>query len=216
MLRITAGVLFSLFIFNSAQGVDSRWERVKNENGIEIYTRLVSGSSIKEFFAATVVQGSLSGVLAVLDDTGSYTKWMYRCSHAQLLLKKNESERITYTVTSSPWPVEDRDMAVKSVISQNKRTGVVIVSLAGLPGYVPVKSGKVRITALIGYWLLEPLGNSRVRVSYSIHSEPGGSVPDTLVNSSLVDIPYNTLYNLRNMVLQSPYKEAKYRGIVEK
>ena len=64
--------------------------------------------------------------------------------------------------------------------------------------------------------MLEPLGNGRVRITYRLHTEPGGSVPDSLVNSSLVDIPYNTLYNLQRKVLQSPYKEAKYSEIIEK
>jgi hypothetical protein len=216
MLNTLSVLISLLFIFLPAGGADNQWSRVKNSNGIEIYTRPVPGSSIKEFRAATVVQASLSSVLAMLDDTAAYTQWMYRCSYAQLLYKKDIYERITYTVTSSPWPVDDRDIAVRSVISQDKKTGIVTVSLRGLPGYIPVKSGKVRMRILNGYWMLEPLGNGRVRVTYRLHTEPGGSVPESLVNSSLVDIPYNTLYNLQRKVLQSPYKEAKYSEIIEK
>ena len=205
-----------LLIITPAYSQENSWERVKNGSGIEIYTRSVPGSAIKEFRAVTVVQGSLSAVLAMLDDTGSYPRWMYRCTEASLLSKKDVYERITYNVTSSPWPVADRDITVKSVISQNKKTLVVTVSLTGLPGYIPVKPGKVRMVKLNGYWMFEPLGNGRVRVTYRLHSEPGGTVPDSLVNSSLVDIPYNTLYNMQRMVQQSPYKEAVYKEITEK
>lgn len=216
MLKISASVFSFLFVFISVHGQESNWERVKNSSGIEIYTRPVTGSSIKEFRAVTVVQGSISSVLAMLDDTASYPRWMYRCTEAQILFKKDMYERVTYTVTSSPWPVDPRDIAVKSVISQNKKTFAVTVSLNGLPGYIPAKSGKVRMTRVNGCWMLEPMGNGRVRVTYRLHSEPGGTVPDSLVNSSLVDIPYNTLYNMQKLVLQSPYKEAKYKEIVEK
>jgi hypothetical protein len=216
MLKISASVFSFLFVFISVHGQESNWERVKNSSGIEIYTRPVSGSSIKEFRAVTVVQGSISSVLAMLDDTASYPRWMYRCTEAQLLSKKDVYERVTYTVTSSPWPVDPRDIAVKSVISQNKKTFVVTVSLSGLPGYIPAKSGKVRMARVNGCWMLEPLGNGRVRVTYRLHSEPGGSVPDSIVNSSLVDIPYNTLYNMQRFVLQPPYKDARYKEIMEK
>ena len=194
---------------------EGQWERVKNANAIEVYVRPVSGSAIKEFKAVTEMQSSISSILALLDDTGSYTKWMYRCTEARHLYKKNDYERITYNVVSSPWPVEDRDIAVKSVISQNKKTAVVTIKLTGLPEYIPVKAKKVRMVKLNGYWLLEPLGNGRLRVTYSMHSEPGGSVPDSLVNSSLVDIPYNTLLNLKKMVNQAPYRDAKYEEVIE-
>ena len=216
-LRVSAGILLLLlFIFISAQGQENQWERVKNKNNIEVYTRPVHGSAIKEFRGVMVIKSSLSSVLTMYDDTASYTRWMYRCTRAELLLKKNDYERITYTVTSSPWPVEDRDIAVKSIVSQNKKSGVVTITLSGIPGYIPKKNGKVRMTSLYGYWMLEPLGKGWIRVTYRLHSEPGGSIPDSLVNSSLVDIPYNSLYNMRRMVMQPPYKESSYKGIIEK
>jgi hypothetical protein len=214
--KLSLLILFILWAVILPSIAESQWERVKNSNGIEVYVRSVSGSAIKEFKAITEVQSSISAVLALLDDTDSYTRWMHRCSEAKLLYKKNDYERIIYNVTSSPWPVDDRDIAVKSVISQNNKTAVVTITLTGLPEYIPAKPKKVRMVKLNGYWMLEPLGNGKLRVTYRMHSEPGGSVPDTLVNSSLVDIPYNTLYNLKKMINQSPYKDAKYDVIVER
>ncbi|MCL1911791.1 MAG: START domain-containing protein [Leptospirales bacterium] len=218
-MRIKKISLFVLLIFSALilpSAAESQWERVKNSNAIEVFVKPVSGSTIKEFKAVTEIQSSISSVIALLDDTNSYTQWMHRCTEAKLLYKKNDFERITYNVASSPWPVDDRDMAVKSVISQNKETAVVTIKLTGLPEYIPAKPKKVRMVKLNGYWLLEPLGSGRLRVTYRLHSEPGGSVPETLVNSSLVDIPYNTLYNLKRMVNQSPYKGARYDAIIER
>jgi len=216
MVKISGVMLTLIIIYTSVQSAENQWESVKNENNIEIYTRHVPGSAIKEFRAVTVMQSSLSSILALLEDTSAYTRWMHRCSESAILTKKNDSERIVYSVTSSPWPVKSRDIAVKSSVARNKKTGVVTVSMTGLPGYIPAKPGRVRMERLNGVWILEPKENGTVRVTYRIHSEPGGSIPDSLVNSSLVDIPYNTLYKMRSMVLQSPYKEAKYRDIVEK
>ncbi len=192
------------------------WELVKNENGIEVYVKPVENSEIREFMAVTTAATSLSAVLALLDDTGSYTKWNYRCGEAKLLYRKNDLERITYMVTTSPWPVDDRDIAVKSVISQDKKTGVVTITLTGLPDYTPARDGKVRMKSLRGYWRLEPLGKGKVKIIYRLHTEPGGSVPDSLVNSSLVDIPYNTVYNMKKMIQSDPYRDAHYSTITEK
>lgn len=209
IFKLSAVLLSVLVIAFTAYGESNQWEGVKNEGGIEISLRSVPGSAIKEFRAVTSVQGRISSILALLEDYGSYTKWMHRCTEAKLLLKKNQFERVVYTVTSSPWPVEDRDIAVKSVVSQNKKTGAVTISLVGLPGYIPVRSGKVRVVRVKGFWLFEPVGKDRVRITYRLHSEPGGSLPESLVNKSLVEIPYNTLYNMKKMISMSPYKDAK-------
>ena len=214
--KVCVLVLFILSAVVLPSVAESPWESVKNANGIEVSVRPVSGSAIKEFKAVTEVKGSISSVLALFEDAGSYTKWIYRCTEAKVLYHKNDYERITYNVTSSPWPVEDRDIPVKSIISQNKKTAVVTIALTGLPAYIPAKPKKVRMTKLNGYWLIEPLGNGRLRITYRLHSEPGGSVPDSLVNSALVDIPYNTLNNLRKMVNQSPYKDTKYDMVIDR
>ncbi len=205
-------LLFLLIIMTHAY----TWETVKNGSGITVGVQNVAGSQIKEFMAITETESTLSAIVAILDDTSAYTRWNYRCSEARLLQKKSDFERITYIVISSPWPVADRDIAVKSVIAQDPKTGVVTVTLKGLPSYTPLKDGTVRMTSLSGYWRLEPLGAGRVRVVYRLHSEPGGSVPDSLVNSSLVDIPYNTLWNLRNLVRQSPYRDVRFKAVAEK
>jgi len=201
---------FSALILSAAAPLPvCAWETLKNNSGINVSAQRIEGSGVREFMAVTVAEATLSSILALLDDTDNYTRWNYRCSEARLLYKKNDYERITYMVTASPWPVAERDIAVKSIVLQDRETGVVTVSLKGLPGYLPEKEGRVRMTSLRGYWRLEPLGSGRVRIIYRLHSEPGGSVPDSIMNSSLVDIPYNTLWNLRNSVKMEPYKGAR-------
>ena len=209
---LTALLLFTCHVY----GEEYQWEKVKDKNSIEIFTRPVNGSRIKECLAVTMMRGRLSSVLAVFNDTASYTRWMYRCSEATLLLKKNSYERIIYSVISSPWPVADRDIVVKSSLVHDRNTGVVTVTINGLPDYVAIKPGRVRMRGMNGCWVLEPRGNGWIKISYRIHSDPGGSLPDKLVNSSIVDIPYNTLYNLRKMAGQYPYKDAVFQDIIEK
>lgn len=211
--HITA-ILMILFINSDLAA--GNWELVKNEDDIRVYLRSVDNSSVREFMAETVTSSSLSAILALFDDIGSYTKWNYRCREAELLQKKNDRERVIYMVMASPWPVSDRDMEVKCVLSQDKKTGNVTIALTGIPGFTAARQGRVRMTSLVGYWRLEPLGKGKVRVVYSMHSEPGGNIPYNLINRSLVDISFNTLLNLKKMIRLSPYKEAGYNFIKEK
>jgi hypothetical protein len=198
-------------------GLDaSGWKTVKDNTWVQLSVRPVRNSKIKEYMAVAVFDSTLSAPIALLEDTPNYTRWNYKCIEAKLLLKKNDYERITYMVTESPWPVENRDIAVRSLLTQDRNTGVVTIQLTGLPDYIPPADGRVRMPSLSGYWIFEPLGGGKIRATYRLHSEPGGSVPENLVNGTVRDIVYNTVLKMRSMVQKNPYINAKLRYIKER
>lgn len=208
-------LLVALLIIFSVNLPASGWKIVKDNSGIQLYVRPVPDSKVNEYMAVTILESSLSSPVSVLEDTPNYTQWNYKCIEAKLLHRKNDYERITYMATESPWPVENRDIAVKSVLTQDKKTGIVTIELKGLPDYTPGRDGRVRMASLKGYWIFESLGNGKVKAIYRLHSEPGGSVPESLVNGTGRDIVYNTVWNMRNMVLKNPYKTIKLDYIKE-
>ena len=61
----------------------------------------------------------------------------------------------------------------------------------------PVYDGIVRIQKMKGYWLLTDKGNGIVEVLQQCVAEPGGSIPDWLANSAVVDTPYQSMYKLK-------------------
>ena len=213
--RIFIATILILLSFES-NSPSSGWKTVRDRYGIVVRIRSVENSDIDEFLADMTFNTSMSSLLALLDDTASYTEWHFNCSKATLLYKKNNYERIIYMVTTSSWPVSDRDIAIQSILSQSKESGVINIELEGLPDYIPPEEGVVRVSSLRGFWRLEPQGKGRVKVVYSLHSEPGGSVPGSIVNSMLVEIPYNTMFNMRRMVGRAPYRNAHYSSIREK
>lgn len=209
--------LVVVLLISFSTGSDaSGWKILKDGNGIQLCVRSVPGSQVKEFMAVAVIDSSLSACVSLLEDTPNYTQWNHKCIEAKLLHRKNDYERITYMATRSPWPVENRDIAVKSVLTQDKKTGKVTIELKGLPDYIPGKEGRVRMSSLTGYYIFEPLGNGKVRATYRLHNEPGGSVPESLVNGTVKDIVYNTLWNMRNYVQKNPYKNIHLNYIQEK
>jgi hypothetical protein len=127
----------------------------------------------------------------------------------------NLKERVTYTVIHAPWPVSDRDTVTYSKIVQDPKSKIVTIYLKGVPGQYPVQSGKVRVPSLKGFWQFIPNKNGYTTVVYQLHSEPGGSLPDALANSTVVDIPYNTLLNMHKVVKQEKYQTGKIAEVQE-
>lgn len=187
----------------------------KEKNGIKVFTRKIDGSALKEFKGVTSIKTSLTSLVALMNDTDSYTQWLHECTAAKLVQAINLKERITYTVIHAPWPVSDRDTVTYSKISQDPKTKIVTIYLKGMADKYPAQPGKVRVPSLKGFWQFIPNKNGYVTVIYQLHSEPGGSIPDAIANSTTTDIPYNTLLNMHRVVKQEKFQTAKIPEVVE-
>jgi hypothetical protein len=187
----------------------------KDKNGIKVYTRKIEGSSLKEFKGVTSIKTSLTSLVALMDDTEALTKWLHNCSAAKLVQGMNYFERITYTVINAPWPVSDRDTVTYSKIVQDPKSKIITIYLKGVPDKYPKQGGKVRVPALKGFWQFIPNKSGFVTVIYQVHSDPGGSIPDAIANSTATDIPYNTLLNMHKIVKQDKYQTAKIPQVKE-
>ncbi len=146
-------------------------------------------------------------------DAKSYPEWVETCILGKTLEKTGNQRQIMYTVNEAPWPVSDRDSIVESEIVQNKKSGVVHISLIGLPNYLPERKKLVRVEKINGFWRFIPLKRNRVKVVYQVHTEPGGNLPSWLVNSVVVNQPFQTLGNMRKIVKQPKYHNCVFKEI---
>ncbi|EQA46958.1 polyketide cyclase/dehydrase [Leptospira broomii serovar Hurstbridge str. 5399] len=183
------------------------WDLAKEKNGVTVHTRNVEGSELKEFRGKTKVKASLNSVLALLDDNPSYTTWLKDCKKSEAIKILNPKERYIYILNGVPWPLDDRDFIVHSTFSLDKATGAVTYTLRpAANSIVPEKKGIVR-GKIKGYWKFVPKGDE-VEVTYQVHSEPGGSIPSSIANFVVVDIPYETLRKMKDKLEEPKYKNA--------
>ncbi|HPL18511.1 MAG TPA: START domain-containing protein, partial [Spirochaetota bacterium] len=184
----------------------SEWKLKKKGNGIEVYVRDVPGSRLQEFKGTMYLEKTrLSSLMAAFEDTSSYTAWMYECIDAKLLKQINFYERIHHLVTHAPWPVWNRDLVSYSVCRQDPKTLAITISLTGKPDFIPPLPNTVRIPKMTGTWTFSPAGGGDIMVTYQMHNEPGGSIPAGIANMASVDLPYNTLMRLRELIKQEKY-----------
>lgn len=208
--------LVALLLVPGIVMAEEAWQLKKEKNGIQVFVRKVPGSELKEFRGVTYLKGvTLSSLLATLDITEGYTRWLHNCGEARLLKKVSQHERYNYMVTKAPWPVSDRDSVMHSVVSQNPKDLTVTVRMQSVADFMPPVKGRVRIPKLAGLWIYKPLDNGSVMVVYQLHSEPGGKLPASLANTAVVDLPYFTLMNLTKIIQEPQYRDAKYAEVTE-
>jgi len=181
------------------------WTLQKDKDNIKVYTKKVEGYSMKASKAESVLETTVPRLVAVLMDADNFYKVVPTSKSSELLKKVNESEKIYYISTDAPWPVSDRDGIYSFNFSQNPNTKAVTVEIDCLPDFIPKKEDHVRVPRSEGRWRFTPLSNGKVKVEYQNVTDPGGSIPAWLANSSVINIPFDTIKNLKKRVAMEQY-----------
>ena len=187
--------------------VHAEWEAVKEGNGVSVYTQTVPGSDVKAFKGMTRIQTSVASLLAVLADTSAYPNWMHNCTEGKLLKEVSTTEQYVYFVNDFPWPTTDRDLIFHARTVEDPDTGTTTVHLEARPDYSP-NTDYIRVPKGQGFYLFEPQPDGYVQITWQMHMEMGGSVPAWVLNTALVDLPFQSLQNLQRVVRLEKYQQA--------
>ncbi len=186
----------------------TEWELVKNEDDIKIYSRQASKErGLKELKVVTDVKGSLSSILSVLSDKSDFPKWVYGCGSAEMLEMVSAMETYHYQTTEMPWPVQNRDLILHTVIKQDPVTKVITMDCNGVPDFRPHNKEFLRIQSYKAFWVMTPKANGMVEINYTVNFDPAGSLPDWVVNMVAAEGPLKTIKGLRGRL--ADYKNVK-------
>ena len=134
--------------------------------------------------------------MAILLDIDHHTKWVYATKKSWLINKFDNNNVLYYAETALPWPMNNRDMAIRMKIFHDTVDKVLTVTTRGEPDAIPEKKGIVRIRRFKANWKVKPADNGKISILYNLDVDPGGSTPAWLVNMFVNKGPYETFNNL--------------------
>lgn len=134
------------------------------------------------------IHATADEVIRLITDVNQYPKWLPRCKSARIVAHINPNEFLVYICYDLPWPVADRDCVSRMKITR-EANGTTTITSTCEPKYIKEENGVVRVTQMVGKWKITPRANG-VEVMNEYSSDPGGSLPDWLINSHSVDNPY--------------------------
>ncbi len=179
--------------------------RLKND-WLKIFTCPVPTSAFLSFVTIATIDAPQHAVLSLLYDIEVATEWVWKTKEMRLLQELREDEgRIVYQLVSAPWPVSDREIITRSQGYMDPETSEVFIKLECVADYLPKNDKYVRVPELQGGWNIIPLSENQCRVVFRLHIEPGGEIPSWLANIAVIDTPYHTMVNLREMVKKEKY-----------
>ena len=190
---------FLLFVSINAHAQQD-WELSKNKNGIKVYTRKTDSSDFKAVRVDAVLTGTTERLIDILMGIEKNIKWVYHTKTLRLIKRYNETELIYYAETSLPWPMKNRDQAIRIKVFPDSANRKVKITTVGEPGAIPATKGIVRVPYFLGIWDVRALNNHEISIQYYLNVDPGGSIPAWISNMFVAKGPYETFINLSNLL----------------
>lgn len=212
--RILLTSLCLMIFAISTQAQDGEWKLKREKNKLKVYTRNIAETGIKELKLTTQMKTSLSSIIALFNDVPANTQWVYSSKEAKITETIAPHHVYYYSVSDFPWPLNDRDLIVDSIIHQDPDTKVVTSTSVASDKY-PEQKGIVRVRVFESQWILTPLSGGMVDISYTVKTDPGGNIPVFLTNMFIDRGPIATMQKMRKMLELPQYRDAKVDFIEE-
>jgi hypothetical protein len=195
-------IIFSVFLMTTLHTAFSQvqWELTKEKNGIKVYTATETSSKFKDIKVEAVFTGTIQKLVNILMNVGNTKNWVYGTKDSYLIKKISPNEILYYSETALPWPVSNRDIPIRMQLNTDARNNTLKVVASGVPNAIPEKKGVVRIPYFNAFWDVKYDGKNKLTISYVLKMDPGGSVPASVTNMFISKGPYETFYNLGEML----------------
>ncbi|QLQ32460.1 MAG: hypothetical protein HZT40_13680 [Candidatus Thiothrix singaporensis] len=171
MKRLLAAVFLLLLAMSPGYADGGGWVVKQDEGGIQVRQQK-TGSPHETTNGVVEMATTLDALAAVLKDISACPRWVHGCVEGRLVKTLSPAERITYTVVDAPFPLENRDMYIDSVIRYNRSTSTLTITLTGKENYAPAAPSRTRVLGLRGSWVFQQASPGHVRVSYQIQLDP--------------------------------------------
>ena len=207
-------IFLLVFIPGLSAFAQLNWKLRKDENGIRVFTANSENSSFKSVKVECIVKSKLSQLVAFLLDIEKQHSWVYNNQSSKLLKKVSENELIFYSEIDVPWPCTDRDYIAHFVIKQVNPQLMTIDSHAE-PDLLPPTDNRVRVKVSNAHWDVMPESAGKLKIVYTVHFDPCGSIPAWLINLFITKGPYQTFDRLRTGLADPVYENAQVSFIKE-
>lgn len=199
------------FIFLSSLGYcQGQWELKNDEDGIKVFVRDQQNSNLKEIKVLAKFNSTLPAMVLALADKDRMDEWIFKCKVSRTLKNISANESYHYQITDAPWPVDDRDLVIHTIVKQNPTSKVVEIEAKGVPDYVERKKGLVRVPAYYAHWVLTPINQDQLEIEYILRIDPGGILPAWVINLAVSDGPMETMKKLSSFVKNYESKKVGF------
>lgn len=192
-------ILVSMLLCGQFAGM-AQWKLLKEQDGIQVYIKDSDSANVKSIKTVAQLEGNYQKLISLFLDVPKQKQWVYATKQACLIKQISDNELLYYVETSLPWPVNNRDAAIRMIINKPEAGNMLSITATGEPNLVPVKKGKVRIPYFKGDWQVKEAGNNKIYIEYFLNIDSGSNIPSKILNLFIAKGPIETFTKLSQLL----------------
>ncbi len=189
------------------------WVKFNEMDGIVAYGRDNPRGFFKQGRFVGVIDLSVAQGENMMRDWDLYQKVFYMSKKTGPVnlpgLKATNDTRYAYILQGAPWPLQDRDVVSRMDYYYHKPTNEVLVKVQAINADYPIPKDVIRIRFCEMEWMLKPIDDNHLQVTYQIMLMPGGAIdeiPPSIMNMALKYVGIFTIQNIRKLAKQEKYR----------
>lgn len=171
----------------------TEWEKVKEEDGIIVYSRDLPNSNFKEF--KTIAESALvshNAVVGQLNDVESHPE-VFKTVEKATLTENTPRRYKIFSLLDLPWPMSDRSMWIDNIITHNDEASEIKIDIDCIPELTYEEEGYFHIENCNGHWFVKSIAENESYIEYQFFLDLGGNAPARLVNMKSIEENYKTV-----------------------
>lgn len=184
----------------ASAGSEPFWEKVREENGVVVYSQEIEGSDIIRVKAQIIIDAEMETIQSFLDDVSYRRKWAPYLAEVRVLKEYSATKKLEYSHFAAPWPASDRDFVYRQQLLHKDDKKIVFILNVEKSDLMPEQDGIVRADMIESRYTLTSLSDSQTKAELIFHADPKGWLPDWIINKIQQVLPYKMLRNLKIQV----------------
>ncbi len=208
---------FSINSFAIEKDNSSSWKVWKSNHKQSVSYRKSIEKPLIEIRAKARLQSSITGFLLFIQETKNIPNWLDNAEYSIVVKQLSKQENLFITKFYSFWPIEARDMAVRSRYWQNDDLSVEI-SVKDAGADVDLTNNTIRMEVKHAHWRITPITNKAkptIDIEYIFTVDTKGSIPRWLSKRAALSGIWTTLKNLQKQLPSSIWQDKKLSTIKE-
>ena len=207
---------FSLFIFPfsillafqflQGQGTDSDgWEFVREREEVKVYRKEVGDRTA--FRGIGIIEGAPEKLVGIIHNPKRWKFWIDDLDEGKLLEKKSDFHFVFLQEIDAMWPVKNREIVFESIVSRVGPSQILLEMKSVNHPKAPANSN-VRAKVSFTRYKIDPLEGNRMQVTFENLSDPGGRIPNFMVDWASKSFPVSIIEGLRKEMLIPAQEKA--------
>ena len=203
--------IFSIFTLLSIQSLESQednsegWEFVREKDNVKVYRKEVGDRTA--FRGIGIIEGTPEKLVGIIHNPKRWKFWIDDLDEGKLLEKKSDFHFVFLQEIDAMWPVKNREIVFESIVSRVGPSQILLEMKSVNHPKAPANSN-VRAKVSFTRYKIDPLEGNRMQVTFENLSDPGGRIPDFMVDWASKSFPVSIIKGLRKEMLNPAQEKA--------